>query len=606
MFLLMLAIPVAAATGVFETAADVGAVQHKGSAVYDPAGKVYRITGSGANIWANTDSFQFLYRKIAGDVTMTTGVEFPSPGGNGHKKAGVMLRSGLAADDAYADVLVHGDGTIGFQYRSEKGGTTREVKTAVRAPVALRLHRNGDVISAEVARRGGPFQVVGALPVALGESIYAGLVVCAHEASATETAVFSNVAVDARGKYEAKSRAVVSTLETMDVETGERRIVRRAREHFEAPNWTRDGRWLYYNGGGNIYRIGAAGGTPQHISTGEIRVNNDHGLSPDGKLLAISGRPGAQGQSQVFVTSAEGGVPRLVTALSPSYWHGWSPDGKTLAYCAQRNGNFDIYTIGPEGGEERRLTVAEGLDDGPEYSPDGRYIYFNSERTGLMRIWRMKADGSEQQMISQGPESADWFAHPSPDGKWIVYISYDKSVKGHPANKDVTLKLAPAGGGEARVIATLFGGQGTMNVPSWSPDSKQIAFVSYQLEATPEAQIRTLLDRQAADWNRGDVKAFMETYEESDGVTFVGKAITKGHGKVLANYIERYPAKENMGATRFEILEVNMLGAHYANVLGRYFLTRTEQAGGNAQGVFTLILKETASGWRIIQDHTSN
>jgi Tol biopolymer transport system component len=177
---------------------------------------------------------------------------------------------------------------------------------------------------------------------------------------------------------------------------------------------------------------------------------------------------------------AEGGTPRQVTRLGPSYWHGWSPDGKTLTYCAERNGEYDVYTIGVEGGEETRLTTAPGLDDGPEYSPDGRYIYFNSIRTGTMQIWRMKADGSEQQPVTSD-EYNNWFPHPSPDGRWIVFLSYEKGVEGHPANKDVTLRLKPTGGGETRVLAELFGGQGTLNVPSWSPDSRRLAFVSYRL-----------------------------------------------------------------------------------------------------------------------------
>jgi Tol biopolymer transport system component len=166
--------------------------------------------------------------------------------------------------------------------------------------------------------------------------------------------------------------------------------------------------------------------------------------------------------------------------LTPSYWHGWSPDGKTLAYCGERNGEYDIYTIPTEGGEEKRLTTSPGLDDGPDYSPDGQTIYFNSVRTGTMQIWRMKADGSDQQQVTSDQYN-NWFPHPSPDGKWIVLLSYEKGVTGHPANKDVMLRMMPAGGGEIQVLAKLFGGQGTINVPSWSPDSRNVAFVSYRL-----------------------------------------------------------------------------------------------------------------------------
>lgn len=469
-----------AADGLFEHSSDVGAIEHKGSVSYDRRSRTYRITGSGANMWDDTDAFHFLWKKVSGDVSITTDIAWTTEGGNKHKKAGPILRAGLEPDDAYADIVAHGDGTLAFQFRRTKGAITEQVRTSITAPARLRLERLGDVISVEVAPKGGVFQPTGALSIALGETVYAGLAVCSHDAGVSETAVFSNVELRNSGVIDAESRVAESTLETLDIDSGQRHIVYRAPIHFEAPNWSRDGRHLFYNSNGDMYRISVSGGMPERIDTGDVKCNNDHGLSPDGKRLVISGRVGA-GQSQIWMVSASGGSPRLITQLSPSYWHGWSPNGKTLAYCANRNGNFDVYTIPLEGGQETRLTTAEGLDDGPDYSPDGGYIYFNSERSGLMQIWRMKADGSEQELVSAPAESADWFAHPSPDGKWIVYLSYDKSVKGHPANRDVVLKLMPAAGGEPRVIATLFGGQGTINVPSWSPESRQVAFVSYRL-----------------------------------------------------------------------------------------------------------------------------
>ena len=224
-----------------------------------------------------------------------------------------------------------------------------------------------------------------------------------------------------------------------------------------------------------------AGGKAGNIDTGfATRCNNDHGISPDGTLLAISDQSQDDHQSLVYIVPIGGGTPRRVTKNAPSYWHGWSPDGKTLAFVGQRNDEFDIYTIPVAGGEETRLTTAKGLDDGPEYSPDGKYIYFNSERTGTMQIWRMRSDGSEQEQVTSD-EFNNWFPHISPDGKWMVFLSYDKSVTGHPENKDVTLRLMSLSDKKIKVLAKLFGGQGTINVPSWSPDSKQLAFVSYQL-----------------------------------------------------------------------------------------------------------------------------
>jgi Tol biopolymer transport system component len=474
--------------GVFTDTADVGVVDHPGAATYDPAAKTYTLTGSGVNMWATSDSFRFLWRKLAGDVSITADVTFATTAGEPHKKAGVILRAGTAADDPYVDVMSHNEGLLAIQYRAEKGGATFDVRTPIKAPATLRLERAGNVFLAEVASKDGIFHPVASLSVQLPETVYAGLAVCAHNPANIEIATFSNVVLRNDGVAAEKDRVLESTLEVVDIASGLRQVVRRAREHFEAPNWSRDGQWMYYNSGGGLYRLAAAGGEPTRIETGKVQLNNDHGLSPDGSQIAISGQiaisaANAGGQSQIWIIPAGGSEPKLVVKAQPSYWHGWSPDGKTLAYCAQRNGNFDVYTIPVEGGEEKRLTTAEGLDDGPDYTPDGQWIYFNSVRTGLMQIWRMHADGSGQEQVSRGPASADWFAHPSPDGQWIAYISYDKSVKEHPPNKDVVLKLAPIAGGDPKVLVTLFGGQGTLNVNSWAPDSKRFAFVSYRLVA---------------------------------------------------------------------------------------------------------------------------
>jgi Tol biopolymer transport system component len=274
---------------------------------------------------------------------------------------------------------------------------------------------------------------------------------------------------------------IESSLEIFTLSTKERKVRYKAPVHFEAPNWSRDGQYLLYNSEGRMYTIPLGSGEPSRLETGFARkCNNDHGISPNGKEIVISHHEEETGKSMIYTLSFEGGIPQQITEKGPSYWHGWSPDGKTLAYCAERNGEYDIYTIPANGGDEKRLTKAPGLDDGPDYSPDGKYIYFNSVRTGKMKIWRMKPDGTEQTQVTFD-EYNDWFAHPSPDGQWIVFVSYEKDVEGHPANKNVMLRLMPAGGGEIQVLAKLFGGQGTINVPSWSPDSKQFAFVSYRL-----------------------------------------------------------------------------------------------------------------------------
>lgn len=280
-------------------------------------------------------------------------------------------------------------------------------------------------------------------------------------------------------------RDTFSILETVDVHTGERRILKEFDYVIEAPNWTRDGRFLVYNSQGRIYTYDLSSGETKEIDTGfAIDCNNDHVLSPDNSQLAISHFTNEDATSRIYILPFEGGAPRLVTDQGPSYLHGWSPDGKRLAYCAERNGQYDIYSISVDGGAETQLTNLPGLDDGPEYSPNGKYIWFNSVRTGLMQVWRMEVDGANPtHMVKE--DANCWFPHVSPDEKWVVYIAYGKDdVKpgDHPANKNVELRLMPAEGGESRTIVKLFGGQGTINVNSWSPDNRTIAFVSYRLK----------------------------------------------------------------------------------------------------------------------------
>ena len=277
----------------------------------------------------------------------------------------------------------------------------------------------------------------------------------------------------------------VCSLEIYDIQTKQRKVLRSFPIKIEAPNWTTDGKYLIYNSEGKIYKIDIQNpDLIEQINTGfATRCNNDHVLSVSGKRLAISHGTKEDGRSRIYILPITGGTPQLITPMGPSYLHGWSPDERWLAYCAQRNNNYDVYVIPAEGGEEIRLTDVEGLDDGPEYSPDGKYIWFNSVRTGLMQVWRMRADGSEQTQMTFDEDYNSWFPHISPDGKQIVLIAYrkgDVAPGDHPANKDVVLRLMPATGGKPVTIVELFGGQGTLNVNSWSPDSRKFAFVSYE------------------------------------------------------------------------------------------------------------------------------
>jgi Tol biopolymer transport system component len=275
-----------------------------------------------------------------------------------------------------------------------------------------------------------------------------------------------------------------SSLRTISIAKGAPALttVFTAKGHFEAPNWSRDGQYLIFDQGGQIMRVSAKGGVPQAVDTGKAsHCNGSHGLSPDGKWLAISCSLTGGNDSRVYIVPVAGGTPRQVTEHPFSYFHSWSPDGKTIVFARPHPGGGDFFSISVDGGPETRLTTSTGISDDPDYSPDGRYIYFNSDRSGTtMQIWRMKADGTEpEQITSDGMNN--WTPHPSPDGKWIVFLSYDKSVTGHPANKEIVLRLMSLSDRRITDLVHILGGTGTINVPSWSPDSQRLAFVSYKL-----------------------------------------------------------------------------------------------------------------------------
>ena len=475
------AAPASQPLGIFADHQDVGAVLHPGSAQYDSVHNAYTVSGSGENMWFGIDDFHFVWKKVSGDVALTAGIAFLGTGGNPHRKAVLMIRQTLDGTSPAVDVAVHGSGLTSLQFRDTAGVDTREVESNVSAPGAVRIEKRGDFIYAFVSGKDGKLQPAGAsTKLALTGEFYVGIGVCAHNKDVVEKAVFSNVSLEQLPPATGKP-VLVSALETVAIASSDRHVEYVAAAHFEAPNWSRDGKFLILNQEGTIRRLALDGTEPAQIATApEIHCNNDHGISPDGRFLAISDSSAEDHKSRVYVLPLAGGTPRQVTPNAPSYWHGWSPDGKTLAFTGERGGNFDIYAIPVAGGEETRLTTAPGLDDGPEYSPDGAYIYFNSERTGQMQIWRMKSDGSAQEQVTSD-DSNDWFPHLSPDGQSMVFVAYEKGVTGHPPNKDVELRLMALNDGKVRVLAKLFGGQGTINVPSWSPDGLKLAFVSYEL-----------------------------------------------------------------------------------------------------------------------------
>ena len=470
-------------SGLFEGSGDIGNPKLKGSFNYNPSSDVYTLTGAGTNMWYENDEFFMAWKEMNGDFSISAKVAFEGKGTNAHRKMGVIVRESLAGDSKYADIAVHGDGLTSLQYRDTTGGLTKEVTAEGQGFDHLTLERIGNRIIMKVSNDGFSDIPAGEIELDLPETCYVGIFVCSHEAGVLEKAYFSDVQLQSLAPQQQK---IISMLEILDVTTGERSVVKEFPYLIEAPNWTPDGKWLVYNSGGKIYKIAPVNPEqPQLINTDfATNCNNDHVISADGKYLVISHNT-EDGGSKIYTLPFEGGTPQLVTPLAPSYLHGITPDNKHLAYCAERNGNYDVYAIPFEGGDEIRLTTAEDLDDGPEYSPDGKYIWFNSVRTGLMQVWRMKADGSEQTQMTFDETRNSWFPHISPDGKLVVFITYykgDLKPNEHLANKNVELRIMPAEGGEPETLVKLFGGQGTINVNSWAPDSKRIAFVSYRLE----------------------------------------------------------------------------------------------------------------------------
>ena len=468
--------------GIFDGQDDVGRVKHKGSGTYDRKLQEYHLSGSGTNIWTNHDEFHFVWKKMKGDFILRTNAEFIGKGVEEHRKIGLMVRTSLDSNAKHVNAVVHGAGLTSLQYRSATGGTTEEKKFEMTSADVIQLERKGNTYIMSVARKGDLFVTDSVSNVDLGDDVYVGLFICAHNPDVVEKAVFNNVriVVPAPNNLQTYKQYIGSDIEILDLENQNSKIVYQSPKSLQAPNWMKDGKNLLYNSDGLLYTFDLKTNTPTVFNTGSAKNNNnDHVLSFDGKWLAISSSD-KSGNSIGWILPSTGGEPKRMNEIGPSYMHGWSPDGKYIVFCGSRNKEFDVYRIPVAGGPEVRLTNSTGLDDGPEYSPDGQYIYFNSVRSGLMQVWRMKADGSEQTQLTND-DYDNWFPHISPDGKWIEFITFNKNEVApgdHPFYKHVYLRVMPVGGGPAKVIAYLYGGQGTINTPSWSPDSKHLAFVS--------------------------------------------------------------------------------------------------------------------------------
>ncbi len=440
--------------GIFDGQSDIGQVKLAGHTVYDAGKQQYTFAGAGVNSHPDNDGFHFVWKKIKGDFLLRTHAAFLGKGPDQPRKWGWMVRSTLNTDAKHIDVD---------------------------AADVVQLERKGQTYTMAVARNGEPLVTEKVVHLDLGEEVYVGLFV--RSLNQDEKVVFKNVriVVPAPDDLVPYRQYIGSNLEILELETQNSTVIYQTPGSIQAPNWNTDGKSLIYNADGLLYQFDLDTKTPKLLNSGNVRKNNnDHVLSFDGKMLAISSGDGEKGASLGYVMPNTGGTPKLVTKTGPSYMHGWSPDGKYLVFTGERNNDYDIYRIPVAGGAETRLTTAPGLDDGPEYSPDGNYIYFNSVRSGLMQLYRMDADGKNQTQLTNDGFN-NWFPHVSPDGKWLVFISFLKEEVDpgdHPFYKHVYIRLMPVEGGPAKVIAYVYGGQGTINTPSWSPDSKKIALIS--------------------------------------------------------------------------------------------------------------------------------
>jgi Tol biopolymer transport system component len=471
--------------GVFENNTDIGGVKHEGNTVYDQESQSYTLSGSGANMWFGQDEFHYAYKSVQGDFILRARVNFVGKGVDPHRKVGWIVRNNLHADAAHVNATVHGDGLTSLQYRKSKGQETEEKISADKAPDIIQLERKGNTYIMSTAKFGQPFTSV-ELNMELRNEVFVGIYVCSHNAEVTEKAVFKNVRITRPPKegYQPYRDYIGSRLELMDIVTGDRKVIATSAHSIQAPNWTPDGTTLIYNSHGYLYNYDLASHKVSMLNTGfATRNNNDHILNADGSMVAISHHnDDDNGNSSIYYLPISGSdKPIKVTkdGVGASYLHGWSPNGKKMIFTGERDGGYNIIEVNVKTGKEKALTTNKTLDDGSEYTPDGKYIYFNSNRTGTMQIWRMDKNGKNQKQLTFDAYN-DWFPHVSPGGKTIVLISFPSTIDSstHPFYQHCLLRIMPIDGGTPKVIGYVYGGQGTINVPSWSPDGKKIAFVT--------------------------------------------------------------------------------------------------------------------------------
>lgn len=474
--------------GSFKNSLDIGDSGLSGSAIYQSSDQTYTISGAGSGIESTLEeSFHYLWNTVQGDFILRAELDHQQPTNDESFSFGWSVRNTITADSEMVTLSISSEGETVLISRSSAGVEAKVISSNRLMPDVIQMERVDGQFKARIATFGEPFRVLEIPEINLKNQVVAGLFVNSDDPNHLSEVAFRNVRIVKpfpEGEQQYQSY-LGSRMEILDVHTGMRRVLFESEHSVQAPNWTVDGRELIYNSNGYLYRYDIENGQISYLNTGfATNNNNDHVITFDGTQIAISHHvPEDNNQSTIYILPIEGSDhPRQVTGsgLGHAFLHGISPDNQTVIFTGWRNEKYDIYAADVNTMEEKQLTDTPFLDDGSEYSPDGEFIYFNSNRTGAMQLWRMRADGSEQTQLTFDENFNDWFPHISPDGEWILFLSYGTDVDSgdHPFYKHVTLRLMPAKGGEPVIVAYLYGGQGTINVPSWSPDSRYVGFVS--------------------------------------------------------------------------------------------------------------------------------
>jgi TolB protein len=486
----LLAVSVAHAQGQFEGQSDVGSVMPPGTASFNAASNTYTLTAAGANTWYHVDNFHYLWKKSAGDMSLTADVSFPpityNHAPDPHRKGILMFRQTLDAGGVYVGVAQHGSGLMALQFRRQRGANSEDVELNIEGPKTIQIVKQGDVFTMYLSMKGEPLHPVGAsVELHLEEPFYVGLGAVSHDANTTDKVDFARVTLARSAPVATTAKQVLrSTLQTISVNDQFRRgmVIRTMPARIDSPNWAPDGKSIYVHEGGRIQRIPyldpPAGGPPQPIDTGQlVGCSGNYGLSPDGKWIAVSCSEVSGAPHEVFLLPAlGGGTPRKVTnTTASSYFHAWAPDSQSLAFTQGAASKADIFTVPIGGGAERRLT-SDTLNDGPDYTPDGKFIYFDSLRSGKLQIWRMKPDGSAAEQITDD-DANNHSPHVSPDGKAVAFLSQQAPENGEIV--PTVLKVISSSDGLIHEVARFQGNRGSFQMYGWG-DATHLAFVSYQ------------------------------------------------------------------------------------------------------------------------------